>query len=275
MKKYIHSLRTPNLAAWGALLLVAAGLQLDDDGSERIEGTGRIVRLRVVLAGDAPALPVIEVDKTREHCGDQLEDPILVVHKPTRGLANVVAWLECDLEETPTRSTPEPPDLELVTEGCLMHPRVQCARVGARISMGNQDEITHNPHGWGPDHRTTFNLTLFGQGTRIRRPLKQAGVMRVDCDTHSWMRAWIHVFDHPWYAQSHEDGLLEVPMPGPGPHQLHLWHEVLGHQVIQVDSTDAAEDPRVLEWQLVDLRPEDLVPPGQRPWMERGVTRDE
>ena len=48
------------------------------------------------------------------------------------------------------------------------------------------------------------------------------------CDLHPWMRAWVVVAEHPFYAVTNERGELALENVSPGTYTLQLWHETLG-----------------------------------------------
>ena len=52
--------------------------------------------------------------------------------------------------------------------------------------------------------------------------------MRVDCDLHSWMTAWVVVAAHPYYAVTKADGEFSFENLPPGSYRLQVWHETLG-----------------------------------------------
>ena len=59
--------------------------------------------------------------------------------------------------------------------------------------------MLHNTHGYY-GRRTAFNLALPNEGQRIPVDLTRPGEVRIDCDVHGWMEAWIYVVDNPYYA---------------------------------------------------------------------------
>ena len=48
----------------------------------------------------------------------------------------------------------------------------------------------------------------------------------IKCDVHNWMNAYIHIFDHPFYAVTGKDGSFEIPNLPPGEYELTVWHEL-------------------------------------------------
>jgi hypothetical protein len=52
----------------------------------------------------------------------------------------------------------------------------------------------------------------------------------VVCNIHSWMKSWIGVLDHPFYAVSTSDGAFSIANVPPGDYTIEAWHEILGTQ---------------------------------------------
>ena len=73
----------------------------------------------------------------------------------------------------------------------------------------------------------------------------------VRCNVHSWMRAWIAVLDHPFFAVTKEDGAFEWSSVPPGEYTVAVWHETLGEvtkkvsvkpkEVLKLEFTYAAD----------------------------------
>ena len=75
---------------------------------------------------------------------------------------------------------------------------------------------------------TVFNVALPNKGQRIERPLKKAGLVRVECDAHGWMLAWIYVAENPYYAVTSKDGRFTITDVPPGSYTLVAWQEYTG-----------------------------------------------
>lgn len=222
------------------------------------------IRCTVRLDGTAPALPLVAPDKNVEHCGAELADPVLLVDDGGVREA-VVALVRPSWDGVASPAG----ELELRSRGCLMEPRVQTAGAGVRLVIGNGDGITHNPHAWLDDRVTVFNITLLDDAAQARRTLREPGIYRVDCDTHSWMRAFVHVFDHPFHAVTAAQGAATLRDVPAGRHELRVWHEVLGERTVEVEV--AAGECRDVEvaFESIDRRPARLTPPGMQPWIPR------
>jgi uncharacterized protein (DUF2141 family) len=67
-----------------------------------------------------------------------------------------------------------------------------------------------------------------------RRFIKPEIMIRVKCNIHSWMHAFIGVLDHPYFAVSKDDGSFEIKNLPPGTYTIAVWQEKLGTQEQQV-----------------------------------------
>ena len=222
------------------------------------------LRILVHLDGEVPSLPEIEVDKDIPFCGVSMRDPVLLVRDGF--VQNTVVSIDWR-GESPAFDKPEP--ITLSGSHCLMKPRIQTARSGVVLQLNSKDTITHNPHGWLDDERTVFNITIMDPTHFFRRRLKSPGRYRVDCDTHTWMRAFIWVFDHPFHAVTDEDGSALIPNLPPGTYTVRSWHEVLGersgHVTVEANHSITWE----VTYQLADHRPDHLKPKTKKPWLEK------
>src|SRR3546814_17564655 len=95
-----------------------------------------------------------------------------------------------------------------------------------RISDWSSDVCSSdlNTHGFY-GRRTAFNLALPNQGQRIKADLTRPGLVRVECDAHGWMLAWIYVADSPYYALTGEDGSFSLTDVPPGDYTLVTWQD--------------------------------------------------
>lgn len=69
---------------------------------------------------------------------------------------------------------------------------------------------------------------------------KKAEIIRVDCDLHPWMRAWVVVAEHPFYAVTNDQGEFILNHVPPGEYTLQLWQESLGAMTMDVTVKDKA-----------------------------------
>jgi hypothetical protein len=97
---------------------------------------------------------------------------------------------------------------------------------GGTVNFLNSDRLLHNLHA-RPKLNSPFNRTQ-PKGRTIAVNFPQPEIFRVDCDLHSWMRSWVVVTEHPFYALSDADGRFTFDALPAGRYTLRLWHETLG-----------------------------------------------
>ena len=220
-----------------------------------------IIHGRVLLDRDVLDLPQIVIDKSIDFCGKTVIDPVLIVQD--RGVKGAVVSIDWD-EEILIKNQSE--TVSLQSRHCLFQPRIQVAQVGAFLTLNSGDEIAHNPHGWWNDTKTVFNITLLKPNLKFKRKLKWEGTYRVECDTHTWMKAYILVFKHPFYTVTDTKGTFVLENVPVGKHTLRAWHEVLGEQTLTVIVEPNKETKMDFRFSLIDHRREELKPKTILPW---------
>lgn len=188
---------------------------------------------RVQVTGDAPEQS-LEIRRDQKFCGDSMPDDSLRVGEDG-GLANAVVYLKNPPDASDQLARPvHDPNVQLDQNGCRYVPRVLAVEAGARLTIVNSDPILHNVHA-REGKETRFNLAFPIRNQKLPVTLKEPGLLRVQCDAgHTWMRAWIHVFDHPYFAVTAVDGTYQIPGVPPGTYQVVVWHETLGEQTAEV-----------------------------------------
>jgi plastocyanin len=134
----------------------------------------------------------------------------------------------------------DPPAGEVVIDqvGCIYRPLVVGVRVGQQLTFVNSDPVLHNVHTMPQENRGS-NLSMPTRGMRLSRKFNEPEVMiRTKCDVHPWMRAFIGVVGHPFFAVTGPDGAFRFDGVPPGDYVVQLWHETLGVQTQKVTVPD-------------------------------------
>ena len=151
-------------------------------------------------------------------------------------LANVFVSLQGSFPATPVPETP----LTIDQRGCVYFPRVTGARVGQTVLVRNSDEVLHNVHS-NSAHGNAFNFSQPKAGIIQEVHLKEPEIMlRVACDVHRWMTAFVGVVNHPYFATSGAGGTFTIPNVPPGSYTIQSWHELFGAQTQTVRVTEGA-----------------------------------
>jgi plastocyanin len=136
------------------------------------------------------------------------------------------------------------PQLAVVLDqkGCRFVPRVLGIQAGQTFKVTNSDPVTHNVHPIAKMNRE-WNQSQSPDDPPLERRFARPEVMvRVKCNVHSWMRSWVGVLDHPYFAITGPDGSYEINNLPPGEYTLEAWHETLGtqEQKVKVDAQGKA-----------------------------------
>ena len=114
----------------------------------------------------------------------------------------------------------------LDSKQCAFTPRVIVVPVGGTVDFLNNDRLSHNIHSQSKGN-PTFNRTQ-PKGRTIPITFTKPEIIRIDCDLHRWMRAWVVVAEHPFYAVTGASGEFALGGLPAGPYTLNVWQESLG-----------------------------------------------
>ena len=103
-------------------------------------------------------------------------------------------------------------------------------RAGQKLVIGNSDDTLHNVHSMGKANGE-WNK---GQALKNMSDTKVFRTREVmipfKCDVHNWMRAYVGVIEHPYFAVTHDGGTFELKNLPAGTYTVDAWHEKLGTQ---------------------------------------------
>jgi len=121
--------------------------------------------------------------------------------------------------ETPT--TPAALD----QNGCHYKPHVLGVMVNQPITITNSDPTTHNIH-FTPKNNPDWNQSQPNGAASMTHKLAVAEVLvPVKCNQHPWMKSYVGVTKHPFFAVSGEDGSFTIKGVPPGKYTVVAWHE--------------------------------------------------
>ncbi len=110
-------------------------------------------------------------------------------------------------------------------KGCQYQPHVIGIQTGQKLSITNSDQTTHNVNAQ-PTTNTKFNQAQSANAAPIEKTFQRPETLiPVKCNQHPWMKAWIGVLNHPFYAVSGPDGKFEIKGLPPGTYTVEAWHE--------------------------------------------------
>ncbi|MBI4446705.1 MAG: hypothetical protein HY645_12445 [Acidobacteria bacterium] len=107
-------------------------------------------------------------------------------------------------------------------------PRVLPIPRGATVSFPNSDPVYHNVY--SPSEARMFNLGTFPPGTARKVAFDRPGVVKVLCNVHPEMLAFVVVLDTPYYARTDKKGAFHIRNVPAGAYLLNFWCEHQGFQ---------------------------------------------
>lgn len=141
------------------------------------------------------------------------------------GLANVVVFISDGLDKRTFDPSQEP--AVMTQKGCMYQPHVLALQANQKLEVVNADGTTHNIHPL-PNNNREWNRTqppgLPFEETFAREEI----AILVKCNVHPWMRSYIAVLKHPYFAVTDKNGKFELKNLPPGAYTIEAWHEKLG-----------------------------------------------
>ena len=117
-------------------------------------------------------------------------------------------------------------------------PHVLAITTGTTVDFPNSDHIYHNVFSLSKTRPFDLGRYAVGRSKSIR--FDRPGVVRVFCDIHSHMSAFILVFTHPFYAVTDSDGRYRIDNVPPGTYNVVAWNEGLASEPRAVTVPDGA-----------------------------------
>jgi plastocyanin len=207
---------------------------------------GATVTGKVSFTGTKPTLREIDMSANavcqKAHPKPVPSEEVIVNSNGT--LANAFVWVK---EGVPEGKWAAPTTAAVVDQkGCIYTPHVSGVVVGQPIEFRNSDETNHNIHPL-PRQNREWNESQPPKGDPKTKAFDQEEIMvPIKCNVHPWMRAYVGVVRHPFFAVSGEDGTFKIAGLPPGKYKVEAWHERFGRQEAEV--TVVAKDSKSLDF---------------------------
>jgi plastocyanin len=159
----------------------------------------------------------------RQHKTAVLSEEILA--DKSGELQNVVVFVADGLGD---RTFDVPAQAAVVEQkGCVYEPHVLAFRVNQPFKVINSDACTHNIHPQPANNREWNKAQAPGTEVEATFPREEVGIP-LKCNVHPWMRGYLAVFKHPYFAVTGKDGSFDLSNLPPGTYTIEAWHEKLG-----------------------------------------------
>jgi hypothetical protein len=194
------------------------------------EATAGTISGRVLFIGKAPTMPVIDLSSNPQ-CERQHRTPPkgeTVVVNSNNTLRNVFVWIKDGLPRARWTPPAEPAKLDQI--GCLYEPHVLGIMEGQQLEILNSDPVNHNVHAESQVN-AAWNESQAPRAEHKFKRFESAEVLfPVTCSVHPWMRSYIGVSPHPFFAVTGEDGSFTLKGVPPGTYTIEAVHEKYGRK---------------------------------------------
>jgi plastocyanin len=197
-------------------------------------GNEGVVIGTVLFSGRPPGRKLIEMSAdsvcAKRNPRAFLDDMVVT----RRHLANVLVYIKggpaLDELRFDTPSTP----VVLDQQGCRFVPHVSGIQVNQTLEVRNSDPTTHNVHAT-PKLNPDWNQSQPAGGAPLIMKFGHSElIVPIKCNQHPWMKAYVGVLSHPFFAVSDRKGAFRIEGLPPGNYTIAAWHEMFGEKTLDV-----------------------------------------
>jgi plastocyanin len=149
-------------------------------------------------------------------------------NKPSSDLSDAVLYLEAPASVT---TAARPMSVEIAITDKSYAPHVLVVPLGSTVRFPNHDPFNHNV--FSVSDPNSFDLGLYGRGEAKSYTFDHPGLVRVYCNVHPRMVAYVLVMENRYYAQPAGDGSFAIDNVPAGRYRLHVWHERIPTEVVR------------------------------------------
>lgn len=193
--------------------------------SSAVSAAGSVSGTATLSSPLAPAEPT-PVGRDSAVCGKAIPDSSM--QQKGNGLGNVVVWLDGVRTGKPL---PTDKRLEVESDHCMLTPRVQAAVIGSAVNVIGHDDFRQHLRFLAAGDSAARASVLLGKDEQViptELPARTPGLVTIRDADHAWPRAYVAVFDHPYFAVTKPDGSFVIDGVPPGKYTLVAWHERTG-----------------------------------------------
>ena len=212
------------------------------------EANGATVTGKVTLAGTAPVMKTLDMSANafcvRAHSTPQKSEEVQV--GANGALKDVFVWIkDGDAVTSKTWQVPTTA-VSLDQNGCMYKPHVIGVMAGQNIDIKTSDQTNHNIHPMPTVNQEWNESQAPGSEDKMKSFPRQEVMIPVKCQIHPWMKAYIGVVNHPFFAVTGDDGSYTIKGLPPGTYTLEFWQEKYGPQDQSI--TVAAKDSKTVDY---------------------------
>lgn len=225
-------MRRLSLALGLVFLLASSAVAQDKWGTIK----GRIIWGEEKIPQRDDLTPIIQKNPAAAMClkdGKVLSDAV-VINEKNHGMRWVMLWLsdgnpmlKKKINIHPKLKDADKEPLVIDQPLCMYIPHAIALREGQTLLVKNSASFPHNVLYLGPDGNGN-PLLQSGQELALKNLTAKPAPTTLSCAIHPWMKAYVRIFDHPYYAVTDKDGRFEIKDAPAGKLNLIVWHPTLG-----------------------------------------------
>jgi plastocyanin len=189
---------------------------------------------KVTFTGKAPVMPLLDMSANPqcERLSKHSRRAEEVVVNSNGTLRNTFVRIKTGLPDAHWEAPAELAKLD--QEGCVYQPHVLGLMVGQTLEISNSDTVNHNIHA---DARVNQGWNVTEPPRAEKRTAKfdrEEILFPLTCGVHPWMRGYLAVVSHPFFAVTGDDGTYALKGVPPGTYTVEAVHEKYGKKEMQV-----------------------------------------
>jgi len=161
-------------------------------------------------------------------------------NKPSPDLSDAVLYLEAPAAVT---TAARPVTVEIAITDKTYAPHVVVVPLGSTVRFPNHDPFNHNV--FSASEPNSFDLGLYGRGEAKSNTFAHPGLVRIYCNVHPRMVAYVLVMENRYYAQPANDGSFAIDNVPAGRYRLHVWHERIPSEVVKDVAAGSGGEPEL------------------------------
>jgi hemoglobin len=169
-----------------------------------------------------------------------LHGTLMLEGKPLTSLGLVMLWPKAG------KAVKRPSKFRVIEQrNKTFAPHLMAVPVGSTVAFPNFDSIYHNVFSLSAPQR--FDLGLYKSGDMRQVVFDKPGIIRLGCNIHANMSAYLVVVDAPHYVVSEQDGSFSFRSLRPGKYKVQAWSEQSSEPSVTEITVKAGDNPMTID----------------------------